>query len=82
MLTDKVALLTCEGDAGVLAARYLAGHLPGLAEAHVELATESTKGAEQRNVHRSPLQPCGQSRRLDVTLINSSRKLDHCACPF
>jgi methionyl-tRNA formyltransferase len=30
MLTDKVALLTCEGDAGVLAARYLAGHLPGL----------------------------------------------------
>ena len=31
MLTDQVALLTCEGDAGVLAARYLAGHLPGLA---------------------------------------------------
>src|SRR5262245_3683623 len=31
MHTDKVVLLTCEGDAAVLAARYLAGHLPGLA---------------------------------------------------
>jgi methionyl-tRNA formyltransferase len=31
MLTDKVVLLTCEGDVGALAARYLAGHLPGLA---------------------------------------------------
>ena len=31
MLTDKVVLLTCEGDTGVLAARYLAGHLPSLA---------------------------------------------------
>ena len=31
MLTDKVVLLTSEGEAGVLAARYLAAHLPGLA---------------------------------------------------
>ena len=31
MLTDKVVLLTCEGDVGVFAARYLSGHLPGLA---------------------------------------------------
>lgn len=30
MPSDRVVLLTCEGDAGVLAARYLAGHLPGL----------------------------------------------------
>jgi Formyl transferase len=31
MLTDKVVLLTCEGDVGLLAGRYLAAHLPGLA---------------------------------------------------
>jgi methionyl-tRNA formyltransferase len=31
MLTDRVVLLTCEGDVGVFAERYLSGHLPGLA---------------------------------------------------
>jgi methionyl-tRNA formyltransferase len=31
MHTDRVVLLTSEGEAGVLAARYLATHLPGLA---------------------------------------------------
>jgi methionyl-tRNA formyltransferase len=31
MLSDRVVLLTCEGDVGVFAERYLSGHLPGLA---------------------------------------------------
>src|SRR5262245_29648300 len=31
MLSDRVVLLTSEGEAGDLAARYLAGHFPGLA---------------------------------------------------
>ena len=30
MLTDRVVLLTCEGDAGRLAGRYLAAHFPAL----------------------------------------------------
>jgi putative sigma-54 modulation protein len=38
-------------------------HLPGLAEAHVELATESTKGAEQRNVAQVTLRAGGKILR-------------------
>jgi len=38
-------------------------HLPGLSEAHVELATESTKGAEQRNVAQVTLRAGGKILR-------------------
>ena len=38
-------------------------HLPGLSEAHVELALESTKGAEQRNVAQVTLRAGGKILR-------------------
>ena len=59
MLTDKVALLTCEGDAGVLAARYLAGHLPGLAVI-VESPASRAQLLRRRIKRLGPVRVAGQ----------------------